>query len=69
MKYRAKVTAIQAWVENHYNTNKYNLVKDAYDTYIEVDNEDEAEKLETLNKLRREERKLKMEITDTYERW
>lgn len=69
MKYRAKITAIQAWVENHYNTNKHAIVSDAKDKYIEVDSADEAEELETLNKLRIEERKTKVHIINTYERW
>lgn len=50
MMYRAKITQIQAWIENHYNTNVYSLVKDAKDVYIEVRNEDEAEYLEQMNR-------------------
>lgn len=69
MKYRAKITAIQFWVENHYNTNKHMIVKDAKDTYIEVDNEEEAMRLEELNKARVLERKLKLEIVNSYNRW
>lgn len=49
MKYRAKITQIQSWVENHYNTINHNLVRDVKDTYIEVDNEEEAEYLECMN--------------------
>lgn len=49
MVYRAKITKIQAWVENHYNTNAYTMVRDAKDVYIEVDDEDEAELLESIN--------------------
>lgn len=69
MKYRAKITAIQTWVENHYNTNTHHIVSDEKDKYIEVNSEDEAEALETLNQLRVEERKLKLHIILTYERW
>lgn len=69
MKYRAKITAIQTWVENNYNTCSHHIVKDEKDKYIEVDSEEEAEALETLNQLRVEERKLKLHIIQTYERW
>lgn len=54
MKYRAKITKIQGWVEEHYNLNAYTFVKDAKDVYIEVDNEDEAELLESLEKIERQ---------------
>lgn len=49
MVYRAKITKIRAWVENHYNTNEYMMVRDAKDVYIEVDDEDEVELLESIN--------------------
>lgn len=66
MKYRAKVTAIQFWVGDHYNTSEYHLVRDAKDVYLEVDSEDEAEALEKLNKAREECRRLKLEIITNY---
>lgn len=49
MVYRAKITEIQSWVENHYNFNYYTIVRDAKDVYIEVKNENEAELLELIN--------------------
>ena len=54
MVYRAKITKIQGWVEHHYNTNAYLMVRDAKDVYIEVEDEDEAELLEHLNGKREE---------------
>lgn len=69
MKYRAKITAIQYWVENHYNTNNHSIVKDEKDTYIEVDSMEEAEHLEHLNTLRIEERREKLYIINNFDRW
>ena len=58
MMYRAKITRIQSWIESHYNINKYHLVKDAKDVYIEVKDENEAEHLEQMNKKQEEMLKL-----------
>lgn len=66
MKYRAKITSIQAWVEMHYNTNTYQVVKDATDKYIEVDTPEEADDLEELNRLGFEMRKLELKFTTWY---
>lgn len=66
MVYRAKITKIQAWVEDHYNTNLYNLVKDAKDVYIEVGNEEEAYLLEVINKKTKELIDLKNKLTELY---
>ena len=66
MVYRAKITKIQSWVENHYNTNLYNLVKDAKDVYIEVGNEEEAILLEVINKKTKELIDLKNKLTELY---
>lgn len=66
MVYRAKITKIQSWVEDHYNTNLYNLVKDAKDVYIEVGNEEEAYLLEVINKKTKELIDLKNKLTDLY---
>lgn len=66
MVYRAKITKIQSWVEDHYNTNLYNLVKDAKDVYIEVDNEEEAILLEVINKKTKELIDLKNKLTEIY---
>ncbi len=54
MKYRAKITRIFSDIESCYNLNKYNIVKDSKDSYIEVDTEEEAETIEHLNKLKEE---------------
>lgn len=50
MYYRAKITKIQSWIENHYSTTAYSIVRDANDVYIEVKNEDEAELIEEINR-------------------
>lgn len=54
MVYRAKITKIQSWVENHFNINAYTMVHDAKDVYIEVKDEDEAELLESINRKQEE---------------
>lgn len=54
MVYRAKITKIQSWVEDHYNIDAYTMVHDAKDVYIEVKNEDEAEWLEAINRKQEE---------------
>ena len=54
MVYRAKITRILSTIETLYNLNKYTIVTDNKDSYIEVDNEDEAELIERLNKLEKE---------------
>lgn len=66
MMYRAKITKIQSWVENHYNTNVYTLVCDAKDIYIEVKDEDEAEHLEEMNKKQEELLKLQYAWYEKY---
>lgn len=67
MMYRAKITNIQSWIEDHYNTNLYHLVKDAKDVYIEVRDEDEAEHLEQMNKKQDELLKLQNKWYEKYE--
>lgn len=54
MVFRAKITKVQSWVENHYNINAYTMVRDAKDVYIEVKDEDEAELLESINRKQEE---------------
>lgn len=54
MVYRAKITKIQNWVEEHYNINCYGIVRDTKDVYIEVGDEDEAELLECINRKQEE---------------
>lgn len=68
MKYRAKITAIQYWVENHYNLYRHRIVIDEKDIYIEVDTEEEAAHLENLNTLSCERRKEKLYIITHFER-
>lgn len=58
MVYRAKITKIQNWVEDHYNVEAYRIIRDAKDVYIEVKDEDEAELLENMNRLEEQKRKL-----------
>ena len=66
MVYRAKITKIQSWVENHYNINAYTMVRDAKDVYIEVKDEDEAELLENMNRLEEQQLKLKNQWREKY---
>lgn len=54
MVYRAKITKIQSWVENHYNIDSYTIVRDAKDVYIEVEDGNEAELLESINRKQEE---------------
>ena len=67
MVYRAKITKIQSWFESHYNINAYTIVRDAKDVYIEVDNEDEAELLESINKKQEELLNLTSQWYDKYD--
>ena len=62
MVYRAKITRIWSTIETYYNLKLYTIVYDKKDAYIEVDNEEEAELIERLNKLEieRKNRLLKM---------
>ena len=64
MVYRAKITRIWSTIENYYNFNHYNIVRDAKDTYIEVDNEEEAELIERLNRLETERVKTLMTLIE-----
>lgn len=66
MLYRAKITKIQAWVENNYNMNAYTFVHDAKDVYIEVKDEDEAELLENMNRLEEQQAKLMKQWREKY---
>lgn len=54
MVYRAKITKIQAWVEDHYDIDAYTMVRDAKDVYIELKRQDEADYLELINKKKEE---------------
>ena len=51
MKYRAKCTYCISQVMNVYpNRRKNPMPKDYFDIYIEVDTEEEAERIESINK-------------------
>lgn len=50
MKYRAKCTNCISQVMNAYNINKYPILRDARDFYVEVDSEYQAELIEELDK-------------------
>lgn len=67
MVYRAKITKILNWVEDHYNIDAYTMVRDAKDVYIEVKDEDEAELLESINRKQEEQLKLKSQWYETYD--
>lgn len=67
MVYRAKITKIQSWVEDHYNINAYAMVRDAKEVYIEVKDEDEAELLESINKKQEELLLLKAQWHEKYD--
>ena len=67
MLYRAKITKIQSWVEDHYSLTAFTYVRDAKDVYIEVKDEDEAELLENMNRLEEQQLKLKNQWIDMYE--
>lgn len=50
MAYTVKITKILPWVEDHYSVTEYRYVKDSEDTYIEIENLDEAIILESMNR-------------------
>ena len=66
MVYRAKITKIQSWVENHYIIDANTMVHDTKDVYIEVKDEDEAELLESINRKQEELLLLKAQWYDKY---
>lgn len=66
MVYRAKITKIRSWVEDHYSVTAYTFVRDAKDVYIEVKDEDEAELLENMNRLEDQQLKLKNQWREKY---
>lgn len=68
MVYRAKITKIQSWVENMYSLNAYTYVKDAKDVYIEVKDEDEAELLESINKMEEKRIELVLQWHEKYDK-
>lgn len=62
MKYRAKITRIFSQIESCYNLREYNVVRETRDSYIEVDNPDEADVIDHLNRLREEYDKLYIQL-------
>lgn len=66
MKYRARITKIQAWVEDYYSANAYTTVKDAKDVYVEVSDPDEADLLEAINKAQERLLELKNQWHEKY---
>ena len=64
MVYRAKITRIWSTIESYYNLKNYNIVRDAKDAYIEVNNEEEAELIERLNRLETERCKTLLTLID-----
>ena len=66
MVYRAKVTKIMSWVGSNYNMNAYTFVHDKTDWYIEVEDEDEAELLESINRKQEELLSLKAQWYEKY---
>lgn len=68
MVYRAKITKIQSWVDEHYNLNAYNRVRDAKDVYIEVSDECEASLLESINKKMEQLIYLKVQWHDMFDK-
>lgn len=68
MVYRAKITKVQDWIESHYNINKWHLVKDSKDVYIEIDNPDEADLIEDINRVQEQLTNLKLKWYDLYEK-
>lgn len=67
MFYRAKITKIEEWVEMYYNTDAYTMVRDAKDVYIEVNDPDEADLLESINSAQEKLLKLKVQWYDKYD--
>lgn len=64
MVYRAKITRIWSTIESYYNLKNYNIVRDTKDSYIEVDNEEEADLIEQLNRLETERCKTLMTLIE-----
>lgn len=52
MIYKVKINKILPWVEDHYSVTEYRYVKDSEDTYIEIENLDEAVLLDSMNRTR-----------------
>ena len=50
MKYRAKCTWIRDLVTKMYKLNHCHIVRDKFDSYIEVDTPEQAECVERMNK-------------------
>lgn len=50
MVYRAKITNIQAYIEDNYNIDAYHIVTDSTDKYIEFRDEEEASLIDAINR-------------------
>ena len=60
MVYRAKITSIVSFIESDLNLNRFPIMKDLKDIYVEVENEELAECIEKLNKIVNETNMLKI---------
>ena len=60
MVYRAKITSIVSFIESNLNLNRFPIMKELKDIYVEVDSEDLAECIEKLNKILNETNMLKI---------
>lgn len=60
MVYRAKITSIVSFIESNLNLNRFPIMKDLKDIYVEVESEELAECIEKLNKIVNETNMLKI---------
>ena len=60
MVYRAKITSIVSFIESNLNLNRFPIMKDLKDIYVEVESEELAECIEKLNKIINETNMLKI---------
>lgn len=66
MAYKVKITQILPWVEDHYSVNEYRYIKDSEDTYIEIQDLNEAILLESMNRTRKDLLIIEQMWTDKY---
>jgi hypothetical protein len=64
MMYRAKCTCILSTIDNIYDLNKFYILRDSKDAYIEVPTEYEAECIERINKAEIEKRKATLDLIE-----
>ena len=60
MVYRAKITSIVSFIESNLSLNRFPIMKDLKDIYVEVESEELAECIEKLNKIINETNMLKI---------